>query len=177
MEADNWGAGFLERVEQADGLQQVVDAVRPVAAGLIANERVRAVVYGDATGVPLQGVFTDLPFGAWWMAQFLDLFDDEASRVAATRLVGLGVVTVLPTALTGLATWASADRKTQRVGIVHAALNSTALLIYIGSWGARAGEHHRLGKRLANIGSVPLVMAGFMGGYMRNGRAVAATRA
>jgi hypothetical protein len=61
------------------------------------------VLHGEATGIPLHIIYTDLPLGAWWMAQFLDLFPDDGMRRASTRLVGLGVVAAVPTALTGRA--------------------------------------------------------------------------
>jgi hypothetical protein len=70
---------------------------------------VRRILHGDSTGIPLHVILTDLPFGAWFMALYLDLFADAGSRRAAARLVGLEVVTSVPTALAGWAEWAPAD--------------------------------------------------------------------
>ena len=41
------------------------------------------MLHGDSTGVPLHLIVRDLPYGAWIMAQFLDLFSDAGSGRAA----------------------------------------------------------------------------------------------
>ena len=125
---------------------------------------------GDATGSIPHAVATDVPFGAWFMAIFLDLFPDEGTRRAATRLVALGVVAAAPTGITGWAEWARADRATRRVGVVHAAANLTATLIFLASWAARTRGRHALGVRLARLGGALLIVGGFLGGYMRSVR-------
>jgi len=104
------------------------------------------------------------------MDQFLDLFPDDGMRRASTRLVGLGVVAALPTALTGWAEWERADRGTRRVGIVHATANAVGTLILIGSWAARSRSRHGLGVRLGRLGGVVLLVAAMSGGYMRSDR-------
>ena len=98
-----------------------------------ANERLRRLLHGDAPGIPLDVILTDVPFGAWFLAQFLDLFRDDGTRRDATRLVGLGVVAAVPTALGGWGEWARADRGTRRVGIVHASANAAGTLVFVGS--------------------------------------------
>jgi len=163
---------LLRRLERSNGLDPVVRAVEPLAGRLVANERLRRLLHGDATGIPLHGIFTDVPFGAWFMAQYLDLFPDDGTRRAATRLVGLGVVAAVPTALAGWAEWARADRGARRVGIVHATANGVGTLIFLGSWAARSHSHHDLGVRLGRLGGLVVIVGGFSGGYMRSDREV-----
>ena len=141
-----------------------------MATRIVASERLRRLLHGDATGIPLHVIYTDVPFGAWFMAQFLDLFPDHGTRRAATRLVGLGVVAAVPTALTGWAEWALSDRGTRRVGIIHATANAAGTLIFIASWAARSRNRHDLGVRLARLGGMVLVVGGMLGGYMRSDR-------
>ena len=160
----------LRRLERSKGLDPVVGAVEPFAGRIVANERVRRLLHGDATGIPLHVIFTDVPLGAWFMAQFLDLFPDDGTRQAATRLVGLGVVATVPTALTGWAQWAAVDRGARRVGIVHATANVVGTLIFIGSWAARSHNRHDLGVRLGRSGGVVLLVGSLLGGYMRSDR-------
>ena len=74
---------LLGRLVRSEGLNPVVRAVEPVAGRIVANERLRRVLHGDATGIPLHITFTDVPLGAWWMVQFLDLFPDDGMRRAA----------------------------------------------------------------------------------------------
>ena len=161
---------LLRRLEQSDRLDPVVEVVEPLASRVVADERLRRLLHGEATGIPLHGIFTDAPFGAWFMAQFLDLYPDDGTRRAATRLVGLGVVAALPTALTGWAEWARADRGARRVGIVHATANAVGTLIFLGSWVARTRGRDDVGVRLGRLGGLALLVGGFSGGYMRSDR-------
>ena len=161
---------LLRRVEHSDGLDPAVRAVAPLADRTVANERIRRLLQGDATGIPLHVILTDVPFGAWFMAQFLDLFHDDGTRRAATRLVGLGVVAAVPTALAGWAEWARSDRGTRRVGIVHATANGVGTLVFVGSWAARSDGRHDLGVGLARLGGLVLLVGGMSGGYMRSER-------
>jgi uncharacterized membrane protein len=161
---------FVGRLERLEALDTAVLAAEPRAGRLVQNGRMRSFLHGDATGIPLHIIFTDVPFGAWFMALYLDLYSDAGTQRAATRLVGLGVVAAVPTALTGWAEWALADRATQRVGIIHAGANGAAVLIFLGSWAARLRGRRRLGVRLARIGALLLIAGGFLGGYMARNR-------
>jgi hypothetical protein len=160
----------LRRVEESNGLDPAVRAVEPVAARIVANRRLRSLLHGEATGIPLHVIYTDGPFGAWFGALFLDLFRDAGTRRAATRLVGLGVIFAVPTAITGWAEWALADRGTRRVGILHATANGLGTLVFLSSWAARLKDRHDLGVRLGRLGGMVLIAGGMMGGYMRSDR-------
>ena len=161
---------LLGRVERSTALDPVVRAAEPLAGRIVANESLRRVLHGEATGIPLHIIYTDVPLGAWWMAQFLDLFPDDGMRRASTRLVGLGVVAAVPTALTGWAEWARADHGTRRVGVVHATANAVATLVFLGSWAARSRSRHDLGIWLSRLGGVVLLAGAMCGGYMRSDR-------
>lgn len=161
---------FVGRLERLEALDRAVLVAEPRAGRLVQNGRVRSLLHGDATGIPLHIIFTDVPFGAWFMALYLDLYSDAGTQRAATRLVGLGVLAAAPTALTGWAEWALAGRATQRVGVVHAGLNGVAVLIFLGSWAARLRGRRRLGVRLARVGALVLIAGGFLGGYMASNR-------
>jgi uncharacterized membrane protein len=160
----------LRRVEESDRLDPAVAAVEPVAARLVASQRLRSLFHGNATGIPLHIIYTDVPFGALFGALFLDLFRDRSTRRAATRMVGLGVVGAVPTAITGWAEWALADRGTRRIGILHATANALGALIFLGSWIARLKDRHELGVRLGRVGGMVLICGGMLGGYMRSER-------
>jgi hypothetical protein len=166
---------LLSRLERTAVLDGVIRAAEPVARRLVTREPVRRILHGDSTGVPLHLIVRDLPYGAWTMAQFLDLFSDAGSRRAARRLVGLGVITAAPTAITGWAEWALADRDTRRVGIAHAAVQGGASLVFLGSWVARVRDRPALGVRLARLGGFGLVVGGFLGGHMASARRDEAT--
>jgi hypothetical protein len=160
----------LRRVEESNSLDPAVRAVEPVASRIVGRPRIRRLLHGEATGIPLHVIYTDGPFGAWFTALFLDFFRDAGTQRAATRLVGLGLAFAVPTAITGWAEWALADRGTRRVGILHATANGIGTLIFLGSWAARLRNRHDLGVRLARLGGMVLVAGGMMGGYMRSDR-------
>ena len=172
MVTDNVFLRTMRRLENADRLDPAVRVADPLAGRLVADRRLRRFFRGDATGIPPHVVAKDVPFGAWFMAIFLDLFPDPdaGARRAATRLVALGVVAAAPTGISGWAEWARADRGTRRVGVVHAAANLAATLIFLASWAARTRDRHRLGVGLARAGGALLIVGGFLGGYMGRAR-------
>lgn len=161
---------LLARLEQAEVLDRPVEAAGPFARSLVSRRSMRRFLHGDATGIPIHVILTDVPLGAWWMAMFLDHFPDGSSQRSATRLVGLGVVASAPTAAAGWAEWALADHPTQRVGVVHAAVNGATVLIFLASWVARARDHHVLGARLTKVGGAATLVGSSLGGHMSSGR-------
>jgi len=168
--ADNAYKRLLQRLELSSTWDGAIDAVAPVAGRLIAAAPARRFFHGDATGVPLHGILTDVPLGAWFLAQFLDLFRDDGSRRAATRLMTLGVASAVPTAVAGWAEWAGADHATRRVGLTHASLTGLATLVFASSCAARLRGHHGAGVALARLGNVPVIAGAFMGGHLGSRR-------
>jgi len=168
--ADNLFLRMMRRLEESGRLDPAVRVADPIAGRLVARPGLRRFFHGDATGIPPHVIATDVPFGAWFMAIFLDFFPDVGTRRAATRLVALGLVAAAPTGISGWAEWARADRATRRVGLVHAAANLAATLIFLASWAARARDRHGLGVNLARAGGALLIVGGFLGGYMRGRR-------
>jgi hypothetical protein len=168
---------LLERVERSEALDGVIGAADPLARRLVAREPLRRFLHGEATGVPLHVIAKDTPFAAWFMAQFLDWFPDEGSRRAATRLVALGLLGAAPAMVTGLADWAATGRGARRVGIVHAAANGVATVVFAASLAARVTGRHRTGVGLARAGGVVLAAGGFLGGYLGRRRRTVGRRA
>lgn len=163
-------ARFLGGLESAKPLGPLVTWAEPLASRLTDNPRLRSFFRGDATGIPLHGILTDAPFGAWWAAIFLDSFPDDSARTAAKRLVAAGVVMAVPTAISGWAQWSLKDQGTKRVGVVHALINAIATLVYVASWAARECGQHGAGIGLARAGALLLLASGFLGGHLRSGR-------
>jgi len=75
-------------------------------------------------------------------------------------------VAAVPTAAAGLNDWSDTARPQTRVGLVHAALNTTALSLYLASLVARARgtEARRPGAGLAGLGV--LLGGGYLGGHL-----------
>ncbi len=154
-------------LEQDSALDAGVDLL--AAAGRAVTDRpvVHEILTGAWLGHSLHPPLTDLPLGAWMSASMLDLLGPEGSEDAATRLVGIGLLGALPTALSGLADWRSLSKQTdRRVGVVHAVGNSAALAAYTGSWVARRKGKHRLGVLLGLAGAALSGGAGYLGGHL-----------
>ncbi len=155
------------RIEEATVLDPVVDRVRPVVAReLAAWPRAADLLHGRWLGHALHPLLTDFPLGSWIGATLLDLTGGPGARRSADRLIGLGIVLALPTALAGAADWAVSDRRVGRVGTVHAAMNGVALVLYGGSWLLRRRGHRRAGVTTSLVGGAVATASGYLGGHM-----------
>jgi hypothetical protein len=152
-------------LEQDARLDPAVDTLRRLTASLDGSPA-GAALRGEWLGHALHPALTDLPLGMWTATTALDLFGGPDSRPAARRLLGLGLLAAGPTALSGWAEWRRAERPEQRVGLAHAALNATAILLYAGSWTARRRDRHSLGAVLALAGAGASGAAGYLGGHL-----------
>lgn len=162
----------VARLEEADALDPAVAVLEPVAGAVVADDRLHSLLHGHAMGHALHPAMTDVPIGAWLSAAVLDLTGGPGSAPAARRLIGLGVLTAAPTAVTGLAEWATAGRAAKRVGVVHAALNTVALSLYTVSWLARRGGGEGSGRVSGLLGLAAVMASGFLGGHLAIARKV-----
>lgn len=164
---------LTRRLEEATILDDYEPVPRKVADALVASRGRRQLLQGEWLGHALHPLLTDLPLGAWIGTAVLDLAGGKQSRPAATKLLTFGVVAALPTAITGLAEWARVtDAPTRRVGLVHAALNVSALVLYSGSLIARRRGQHRFGVGLGLGGGLVAGASGHLGGHMSLARKV-----
>lgn len=166
--------GLALRLEEDGRLDAAVDALRPTADALVAEPARRDLLLGKAMGHSLHPLLTDVPIGAWVSALALDLVGGRQSRPAARRLIGIGILAAVPTAVSGLADWQHAGRRNQRVGVVHAAGNSVGLLLFGASWLARGRGHQGRGVTLGLLGSAAVGFSGFLGAHLSLARNVAA---
>src|SRR5690606_4168591 len=113
--------------------------------------------------------------GLWTSSVVLDLTMPR-SRDAARRLVGLGVLAAVPTAVTGWAEWArTGKREDRRTGVVHAAANGAAAVMFASSWLARRSGREKAGLALSTLGTLAMGAGGALGGHLAIGRKVGST--
>jgi nitrite reductase/ring-hydroxylating ferredoxin subunit len=134
-------------------------AVRPTV--------VRNLLSGTDLGHSLHPVLTDLPIGAWMMPALL---------AAADLLAAAGVAAAVPAAAAGLNDWSDTAGPQTRVGLVHAALNTTALSLYLASLAARAQGRRHGGKALSLAGLGVLLGGAYLGGHLSFGTGVDVNR-
>ncbi len=154
-------------VERLDSLDRVAGPLATVVeradpSGSPLNE----ALSGTALGHPLHPPLTDVVIGAWTSAVALDWLGGKRGEPAADGLVALGVLSAVPTAAAGLNDWATLDRPTQRLGLVHATTNVVALGLFGTSWLARRAGRRFLGKLLALAGYGAVSVGGFLGGHL-----------
>lgn len=161
----------IEAIEGTESLEGISQAASGVVSKLTRNARVKNLLSGTWLGHPLHPVLSDLPIGAFSMASLLDVTAGEAGAAAAGRLVGVGLITTVPTAVSGASDWSGTYGPTRRVGLVHAALNSTATLIQAASLVARRRGRRGTGMALTALGLGVTATAAYLGGYLSFGRA------
>jgi nitrite reductase/ring-hydroxylating ferredoxin subunit/uncharacterized membrane protein len=155
---------LAERLERAAALDRAGAALVDFLGRFLPRGKVRDLASGVPLGHPAHPLLVAVPIGSWTAASVLDL--TGADRAAARRLVGLGVLSALPAAVTGANDWLSTSGAERRVGLVHAALNDVALLAYGASWLARRRNRHARGAVLALMGAGVTAVAGWLGGHL-----------
>lgn len=147
--------------EHAEGLDRVVNPLRGLVQR-IPPGRFRDTLHGVWLGHPLHPLLVQIPIGAWLSAGLLDL--SRRGERPARQLIRVGLAASLPTALTGSADWSVQHEQQMRVGVVHAAANTTALGLYLGSLAARSRQRTALGRALGYAGLASVVAGGLLGG-------------
>ena len=132
----------------------------------------RDLLQGAWLGHAVHPLLVEVPIGTWMSAAVLDLAGGERARDGAQLLTGVGLLAVVPTALTGWAEYPQGGRRSRRVAVVHAGANGLGAGLQLASWGARRSGHHRLGAALG-LASLSLVgAAGYLGGHLAAARKV-----
>ena len=98
---------------------------------------VKDFLNGVWLGHPLHPVLTDVPIGAWTMAEVFDALDATGGRgryeEAARVCINVGLVGAAGAAVTGLTDWTDTGQGDLRVGLIHAMLNITATSLFLTS--------------------------------------------
>jgi nitrite reductase/ring-hydroxylating ferredoxin subunit len=156
----------VRRLERLEALDKVAKPLAATVHRMVRPRAVRNLLSGTYQGERLHPVLTDLPIGAWMMSALLDAAGGPAAEGAADLLVTAGVVTAVPTVAAGLNDWSDTVGPENRVGLVHAAVNTTALSLYLASLVARVRGKRRGGKALALAGLGVLSGGAYLGGHL-----------
>jgi uncharacterized membrane protein len=159
-------SSFVERVEHERRLDVLVSKLAPLARR-IANGPPAPLLRGDPLGHALHPMLTDLPIGFFTSSFMLDLVGGRRGRHASQRLIGVGLISLVPTAAAGLVAWdALPDTPRRRAGAAHATFNAAAGLLYLWSWWQRRRDHHARGIGLGLAGATLASVGGFLGGHL-----------
>jgi nitrite reductase/ring-hydroxylating ferredoxin subunit len=157
---------FLAGLEALDPpAKKIGKAVRTI----VKPGPVKDALSGSWLGHALHPLLTDVTIGSFTSAVALDWLGGRESEPAARRLIGLGLLSAVPTVSSGYSDWADtevADDSVRRIGIVHAAANATAASLFAASWLARRRGDHGRGKALALVAGGVLGGAGYLGAHL-----------
>lgn len=130
-----------------------------------APSALKDLLYGTWLGHPLHPLLTDASIGGWTTSMVMDLIGEER---AADLALKFGTLTAGATAITGAAQWydATNDSEPRRLGVLHASLNSTALVFYIASWILRDQDKRTAGIATAWIGHSLSTSSAYIGGHL-----------
>lgn len=157
-----------DAVESAAFLDGPADALMGAVSKAIPAGPLKDALSGTWLGHALHPVLTDLPIGFWTSAWMLDLIGGKRSANAARMLVGLGIASAVPTAVTGASDWADTAAPEKRVGLVHATANSIALACYVVSFVHRVRGRRGKGVLWGWYGAVAATVGGALGGHLVN---------
>jgi uncharacterized membrane protein len=158
---------FVNDLEQNPSLDAGTRILADVRAAM--PSELQEELGGRRLGHPLHPMLTDLPIGFWTSAWVLDLVGGRRRAKAAQTLVGLGVLTAVPTALSGLVDWGHLSRGKQRAALVHLAANAAATGLYAGSYLARRRGERGRGVWLGLLASGAATVGGYLGGHLAFG--------
>ncbi|MCJ1704166.1 Rieske 2Fe-2S domain-containing protein [Rathayibacter sp. VKM Ac-2926] len=155
---------LVSRLENEAALDPLVDRVKKVVDAVIRPQPVRDVLHGVPIGHPVHPLLVLVPTGAWVSAAVLDLL--PGNERAARTLIGLGIVSVLPTAAAGYTDWSELHEQQKRVGLVHAAANVAGAVLYTASFVQRVRGRRTSGKVLSALGLAVVSGGGYLGGHL-----------
>ena len=154
---------LARRIEGADALDQPAEQLSKLAQKVVGSPGMRDLLSGSWLGHPAHPALIALPIGFFGSASLMDL--TGRSRAAQT-LVGAGLLTTVPAALTGLSDWTDTSGAERRVGLAHMASNTVASTLYLMSWRARRKGHRVRGAALGLLGASALSAGGWLGGHL-----------
>jgi nitrite reductase/ring-hydroxylating ferredoxin subunit/uncharacterized membrane protein len=168
---------LAERLGRIEALDRLAVPLEALAQRAIPRGRVKDVLSGTWLGHALHPMLTDIPIGSFTSASVLDLLGGRRAQPAADGLVGLGLVSALPTAAAGLSDWSDTYGPDKRVGVVHAAANLVGLALYGASLVARLRGRRNSGTTLGLAGMGVMTVGGYLGGDLSLARGVGVNNA
>jgi nitrite reductase/ring-hydroxylating ferredoxin subunit/uncharacterized membrane protein len=163
------GHDLIEQLGALEAVDAPAKAVAKFVRSIKAPAKVNEALSGTWLGHPVHPLLIVVPMGSWISAVVLDWLGGKDAETAADLLLGAGLAGAVPTVATGYADWSDsepANDRVRRIGIVHAASNGTAAVLFAASLAARAGGARGKGKLLALLGLGAMGAGGYLGGHL-----------
>jgi uncharacterized membrane protein len=156
----------VQTVERSAALERAASTLDALVTPLRRRPALWGLLRGRPIGHALHPLLTDVPLGLWMATNCLDVFGGRRARPAATRLLALGMVAAVPTAVAGVAEWHGSAGAPRRVGVAHAMLSGSATALYGASLAARLADERRGAVALGLAGGVVATAGGYLGGHL-----------
>lgn len=149
-------------LERATALDRPAGAARDAVQRLLARRSIKDALHGVWLGHSLHPALAQATLGSFLSASLLDAVG--GGQRESSTLIAAGLVTTAPTVAAGWADYADGHEEQQRVGIVHAALNSGAVGCYVGALVLRSRGSR--GRVLTAAGAALSGVSAYLGGHM-----------
>ena len=156
---------LVNRIGKVKALDKIAAPLSNAYGKVIGPGRVNDTLSGTWLGHALHPVLTDMVIGSWTSAFLLDLLG-ESGEDAADALIAVGIVSALPTALSGANDWADTTGDARRMGVVHGLGNVAGLGAYTASLVMRRTGRRRAGLLLSTIGGGLMTFTAYLGGHL-----------
>ncbi len=153
---------LTDRLERAEALDGPAGAARDVVSRVLTNQTVKDALHGVWLGHALHPALASLTLGSFTSAALLDTIG--AGRRESTVLITTGLLSAVPTAAAGWADYADGHEEQQRVGIVHAAGNATAVALFAVALVQRS--HGGNGRVASILGGTVAGVGAWLGGHL-----------
>jgi uncharacterized membrane protein len=163
---------LIEQLEQASTLDALSKRIQALVDTSLPDGRPRQLLEGRPIGHALHPVLSDVPIGSWTSCVILDLLGGDSAQSSADLLIVVGLTAALPTAISGWTDWSRTDKKQQRVGLVHAVANISAVSLFALSLRERRQGRRNVGKLLSLAGISSMGAAAYLGGHLSFARGV-----
>lgn len=167
----------INRLERAEWLDKPAAAARSVVQRVLRHRGVKDALHGVWLGHPLHPGAAQFALGSFVSAALLDALGGAfgGRRSGSTELIVVGLAATVPTVAAGWADYAEAHEDQQRVGLVHAATNATAVALFAAALVAR--RRGGTGRSASVAGGVLSGVGAALGGHLGYRQALGANHA
>lgn len=153
----------IVRLERAEALDRPAAAIRGVVQRLLGNRTLKDALHGVWLGHPLHPALAQVALGSLVSASLIDAVG--GARRESSGLIAVGLASTVPTVAAGWADWSDSHEDQQRVGLVHAAVNVTAIACFTAALLRRRGDRGT-GRLLSLLGGTLSVAGAALGGHL-----------